>query len=73
MSISREDFQRCNFCTRYLKNMNSCSIGGIHGTCDPYEYRDYEEFKLNPEVIIKKAKELGISVQDVLALIEQCN
>lgn len=75
MVVSRKDFNRCNFCLSYMKTTDECLIGGntLSGYCDFGSYRDYSKFVLDPNSVISKAKELGISVSDLLALIEACN
>lgn len=75
MQVSRKDFNRCNFCLNYVKTTDTCQIGGntLSGDCDLNAYRVYSEFKLEPNSVINKAKELEISVSDVLALIEACS
>lgn len=75
MVVSRKDFNRCNFCLNYMKTIDECLIGGntLSGDCDLGSYRDYSKFVLEPNSVINKAKELEISVSDVLALIEACN
>lgn len=75
MVVSRKDFNRCNFCLSYMKTTDECLIGGniLSGDCDLDYYRVHSKFVLEPNSVINKAKELGISVSDVLALIEACN
>lgn len=73
MSVSREEFSRCKFCVHYMQSISSCRVGSINGECDPYSYREHSEYKLDPNKAISKAKELGIGVSDILALIEACN
>lgn len=75
MVVSRKDFNRCNFCLSYMKTTDTCLIDGntLSGYCDLDSYRDYSKFALDPSSVINKAKELGISVSDVLALIEACS
>lgn len=75
MVVSRKDFNRCNFCLSYMKTTDTCLIDGntLSGYCDLDSYRDYSRFVLDPSSVINKAKELGISVSDVLALIEACS
>ena len=72
MSVSREEFSRCKFCIHYV-SASFCRMGGSSGECDPYSYREHSEYKLDPDKAISKAKELGIGVSDILALIEACN
>lgn len=52
------EFRKCNFCTCY-DEFEGCEYG-----CN-----NYESFEPNNDRIIKKAKEKGISVSDVIALI----
>ena len=75
MVVSRKDFNRCNFCLNYMKTTDECLIGGstLSGDCDLDSYRVHSKFVLEPNSVINKAKELGISVSDVLALIEACS
>lgn len=58
-----------------MKTTDECLIGvnTLSGYCDFGYYRDYTKFALDPNSVINKAKELEISVPDVLALIEACN
>lgn len=75
MVVSRKDFNRCNFCLNYTRTTDTCQIGGntLSGDCDLDFYRVHSEFELEPNSVINKAKELEISVSDVLALIEACS
>lgn len=75
MAVSRKDFNRCNFCLNYMRTTDTCRIGGstLSGDCDLDSYRVHSKFILEPNSVINKAKELGIGVSDVLALIEACN
>ncbi len=54
------EFCKCNFCTSY-DIYEGCEWGCSDG---------YDSFHPNTDRIIEKAKEKGISVSDVLALIE---
>lgn len=53
----RNEYDKCYFCKSY-DEYDGCEWG-----CE-----NKEEFKLNHDRIIKKAKEKGISVADVIAL-----
>lgn len=52
------EFKKCNFCKCY-DEFEGCEWG-----CD-----NYKGFEPNNDKIIKKAKEKGISVADIVALI----
>lgn len=69
--IRRSEFHRCKFCINWNEYTESC---GNDGKCDPnsiYSTRG-TDFLLNPDAVICKAKELDITVTDVLTLIDRC-
>lgn len=61
------DFNKCDFCKKYDLDDMECSERGY---CDQWSHRKYE---LDPDKAISKARELNISVTDVLNLIKECN
>lgn len=55
-----DEYSKCNFC-HYHDNFDGCRAW----SCSNYDY-----YKPNKNRIVEKAKEVGISVTDVIALIE---
>lgn len=53
-------WNKCNFCQRY-DSFDGCTAW----SCE-------DDFKFSPESLIEAAKEEGVSVADVIKLIEYC-
>lgn len=72
---TREEFQKCRFCTRWDNCRELCRIGGKDGNCSGFydDYRSYTRFQLDPQSAINKAKEYSITVTDVLNLVDSCS
>jgi len=58
-------FSKCRYCTRY--NMED---GCYYRNFYAYGCNNHEDYKPDPYRVLDKAKELNISVVDLLALIE---
>lgn len=72
---TREEFQKCRFCTHWNNCMELCRIGGKDGNCSGFydDYGSYTKFQLDPQSAINKAKEYSITVTDVLNLVDSCS
>lgn len=67
--VRRSEFHRCKFCINWHEYTESCPCVD---NCDMTDYTIKNQFRLNPDAVICKAKEYGITVQDVLTLIDRC-
>lgn len=67
--VRRSEFHRCKFCINWNEYTESCPSVD---KCDMTDYTIKNQFRLNPDAVICKAKEYDITIQDVLTLIDRC-
>lgn len=67
--VRRSEFHRCKFCINWNEYTGSCPSVD---KCDMTDCTIKNQFRLNPDAVICKAKEYDVTVQDVLTLIDRC-